>query len=292
MHSIWSWHPPVGVWIGVLGFLGVLVPLIRDLAKIGKGEKALWTFVVFALLLLEIKSVYQDRNEHDKQEAETREREEENFREIAGGIRGAIQESQRQFEATMRRTETLLNKTNSISVLTAQNLKNITGGDSFAYVAPQSFGGDEFPGIVWNNGEQPLTGLTLTIAHTSDPVPVWGAAFYEPIFIGTVGPHDHAPIPSFLFRPKASPTSGQDNYWIMLSAQNGTVSQGIGFRRDKRHPNVWAYTFQVTKQTFSGRPQQRRLEMKPSDIPKKRTYYATKLLLFRNWSDDLIEDKK
>jgi len=50
----WLWHPPIGVWIGILGLLGVIVPLIRDLTKIGRREKAAWTFVMFALLLLEI----------------------------------------------------------------------------------------------------------------------------------------------------------------------------------------------------------------------------------------------
>jgi hypothetical protein len=68
--DIWHWHPPVGVWIGVLGLLGVVVPLFRDISKIGKPEKAVWTFVLFALLLLEIKTVYQDRNEDDAEQAE------------------------------------------------------------------------------------------------------------------------------------------------------------------------------------------------------------------------------
>jgi hypothetical protein len=35
-----EWYPPVGVFIGILALLGVLVPLLRDLTKIGKWEKA------------------------------------------------------------------------------------------------------------------------------------------------------------------------------------------------------------------------------------------------------------
>jgi hypothetical protein len=79
VHDLWAWHPPVGVYIGILGFLGVLVTLVRDLTTIGKREKAAWIFVMFTLLLFEVKSVYQDRNEHDQQQADARERETKSF---------------------------------------------------------------------------------------------------------------------------------------------------------------------------------------------------------------------
>src|SRR5579864_3208711 len=59
-HALWAWHPPVGVWIGVLRLAGIIVPLVRDPKEMGKWEKATWTFVLFALLLLEMKTVYQD----------------------------------------------------------------------------------------------------------------------------------------------------------------------------------------------------------------------------------------
>lgn len=65
MSEVWDWHPPVGVWIGFLALFGVLVPYFRD--KVGGCEKALWTFIFFGLLLLEMKSVYQDRNENQAQ---------------------------------------------------------------------------------------------------------------------------------------------------------------------------------------------------------------------------------
>jgi hypothetical protein len=102
--ELWAWHPPVGVWIGILGFLGVLVALIRDLSKIGRREKAAWVFVMFALLMLEIKSVYQDRNEHDQQQEEAREKEERSFRVIADGITGAMERSDQNFQATMQQS--------------------------------------------------------------------------------------------------------------------------------------------------------------------------------------------
>jgi hypothetical protein len=98
--DIWASHPPVGVWIGILGLLGAAVALTRDPTKISQREKAVWILAMTALLLLEVKSVYQDRNEHDREQKETRERETEHFQEIANGIDHTIHTSEQQFETT------------------------------------------------------------------------------------------------------------------------------------------------------------------------------------------------
>lgn len=110
LHDLWGKHPPVGLWIGMLGLVGVLVPLLRDVAKLGKREKALWTSIMFALLLLEIKSVYQDRNEHDAQQKEARELETENFRTIADGIEDSIRQSRENFTGTMKRSDQIMSR--------------------------------------------------------------------------------------------------------------------------------------------------------------------------------------
>lgn len=107
--------------------LGVLVALTRDPTEIGRREKAVWIFVMFALLMLEIKSVYQDRNEHDKQQAEARERETRSFEGIADGIKREIRQSHEQFEATMQ-------KSDAIMAGVADSVRFQNGGDSFAYI--------------------------------------------------------------------------------------------------------------------------------------------------------------
>lgn len=106
--------------------LGVTVPLIRDPKEISRREKAIWTVALFSLLMLEVKSVYQDRNEHDRAERESRERSEQNFREIAGGIQGTlngldttIKEGREHFEAELKGLDI--------------NVKTITGGNSYCY---------------------------------------------------------------------------------------------------------------------------------------------------------------
>jgi len=93
MYALSAWYPPVGVSIGVLAVLGVLVPLFRDLGEIGRREKALWTFIMFALVLLEIRSIYRDRDVHDKEQADARAEQLRQFGEIAKGIDKTIDNS-------------------------------------------------------------------------------------------------------------------------------------------------------------------------------------------------------
>jgi hypothetical protein len=57
MSTLLAWHPWPGLFIAILGFVAVVVPLFRDLTKIGKAERAMWTVVVFVLLCLEVRSL-------------------------------------------------------------------------------------------------------------------------------------------------------------------------------------------------------------------------------------------
>jgi hypothetical protein len=108
MGKLWAWYPPIGVYIAVLAFLGVLVPFFRDISKIGKREKAVWTAIMFLLVFLEIKSIYQDRNTHENEQSNAREEQLKEFQTIADGIDRSLINSQQQFNATMGRINTTL----------------------------------------------------------------------------------------------------------------------------------------------------------------------------------------
>jgi cell division protein FtsL len=127
MAEVLPWYPPVGVFIAILGLLGVAVPLVRDLAKIGKWEKAFWTIVMFVLMGLEIRSIYLDRKAHDIEQATARAEQLQHFKEIGDGIRQAIDDSQTQFNATMKRSDSILSGV-------GENIKIANGGDSYAYI--------------------------------------------------------------------------------------------------------------------------------------------------------------
>ena len=57
------WLPP-GVSIAVLGLLAVLVPFLRP--EQSREEKAIWTAIFFALVVLEIVVIYRERGKHDR----------------------------------------------------------------------------------------------------------------------------------------------------------------------------------------------------------------------------------
>lgn len=86
--DVFDVHLPVGVFIAVLALLGVVVPLLRE--KIGKWEKALWTSLMFTLLLLELNSI---RVDHHDQEV-TRDQQNERFSKIAEGLKTSLAQSE------------------------------------------------------------------------------------------------------------------------------------------------------------------------------------------------------
>jgi hypothetical protein len=140
-----SWYPPVGVFIGILALLGVLVPLFRDITKIGRREKAMWTAAMFALVLLEIRSIYLDRADHDHKEHDARELQLNGFQNIADGIKVSVSNSQAHFAETMASIR--------------QNIDVVTGGDSFCYL---DLTRSVTPTIVVE-GKNPLHGVSATI---------------------------------------------------------------------------------------------------------------------------------
>jgi hypothetical protein len=251
----WPFCP--GVFIAILAFLAAAVTF-RDP---GKTEKAIWTLVFLGLMSAEVWMMGIDREANEIKERTAEQTQLKGFSDIGEGIKASIAESDRNFAAT-------IGKTNQI-------LKNVTGGDSFGFLVPQPWG-EQIPLLVWNHGEQPLTGVTITIARTQEPD--WGNAFYRPIFIGTIGPHDHAPVPGFLL-PRPDAKSGQDAYWIMIAAQNGTVSQSLYFRKNRKGTVPWAYNYTVSKPVTLTKPR--------GPIPKGATLMEP--LLTRHWSDEVDE---
>ena len=120
VHHWWSWHPPVGVFIGILGLLSVLVPLFRSWNTISRAEKAIWTGAMFLLLLLELRTIYLDRSDHDAEQAKARCEQLMQFRSIAGQLTTAIRENQRHFDQTLTKVNDAINTE--------------TGGDSYCYI--------------------------------------------------------------------------------------------------------------------------------------------------------------
>ena len=127
MAEVLNWYPPVGIFIAILGVVGIVVPLVRDLAKMSKWEKAGWTAVMFILMGLEIRSIYLDRKAHDLEQKNARAELLQNFKDVGDGIKKEIDTSQTEFAATMKRSDTILGGV-------GENIKIANGGDIYAYI--------------------------------------------------------------------------------------------------------------------------------------------------------------
>lgn len=146
-----------------------------------------------------------------------------------------------------------------------------TGGDSYAYVVPQSHDPD-LSFVIVNSGQQPLTGVAVNIrGFNSDP----SDSPATQIHVGTI------PAGGFLqllpsFKPALGP-DGTASYQLMITATNGTVIQALHFRPG-RYQLPWAHKYYVARH--------------PRRDNGDGSYTTTPVVLKDvEWSDDLGDGK-
>ncbi len=153
VHFLRPPHPPIGAYIGGLAFLVAVVTIWPPESN---WSKAAWLAVFFALTELEVSTLYEDRLENQEQQANTRVEERNAFKAIADGITTSIRNNQSAFDATMSRMGYL-------GKLSAKQISETTGGDSFCYV---NIGGLQGGGLVVDvaqKGRYPLFQVSITI---------------------------------------------------------------------------------------------------------------------------------
>ncbi len=264
----WYFHLPLPNK-AVLILTGVTV--VMALLEMRPTNKAVYLLLVICLMFIENRAINKDHADLVASEEGRREEENARFETIVNGLRTSIDNGQRQFSATMNGAKELLNETRSIAELSEKSLKNLTGGRSFPYISPQVWGSPDAPVplVVWNHGNEILTGVSVAISHTSDPN--WADEFMTHYSVGTLGPHDMFELPVVL-SPQLRP-DGQDHYWVQISAQNGTVDEGIFFRKSKKYPGHWDVCFHVN-----------------SRVKVSRTTTKFPPLMARGWSDEGGQD--
>lgn len=152
--NLWAWYPPVGVFIAILAVVSVVVPFFRDLAKIGRLEKAVWTLVMLLLMLLEVKSIYQERDTHDTEQREARAKELEQFRSIGKDIKTSLE-----------KMEKIVDLTGKAVYFSSNTLQQITGGGQFCYLVGFS-AGPELIGLgAVNSGPLPLERCNVVVTN-------------------------------------------------------------------------------------------------------------------------------
>ena len=235
-----QWWPAVpGV---AIGFLGVAAAIMAVRAEhFTPWEGAIWIAISFALFVVEIRVIYNDRAEHDAQQAEMRTRENE-----------ARQKEADSFAALLKEGHSLFGATQQVEALTKKNLENITGGESFAIVTPQVWSGlVPIPLSIRNYGKQTITGVTVGMYGTESFDLNNPRSFYDTplINVGTLHSGELR-----LLKETITPVEGGlkesdarvDQYQLHISAQNFTVVEYLWFKKGKRLP--WVFKYQVTRQ--------------------------------------------
>ncbi len=237
----WSqWHPPVGAFIAVLALLGVIVPwLYREPKDMKAPEKALWTFVMLLLFGLELRTLYLDRDQHDREQEAANCEELQNFKAIAESLGSSVARSKEQYDSTITQVKGVLKSAKDISELSKKNLEDITGGKSFAivYPSPTSQENDSVTLNVHNYGAQGLLGLVVTVYFLPDgPLPAdrrYGELeALQATTIGSVAPDEGRRVPGAAFTPSLS-RDGIAHYHAYINAQNSGVEEAIDFKRSE-----------------------------------------------------------
>lgn len=217
--------PAPGKAIGVLAVMATLMALRGE---IGHREKSLWMLALFAFLFIEFRAINKDQTDHDNEVRAEREQFEANFKSIAEGLNKDITNSQKQFDAMMRRTN---------SVLTS-----VTGGRAYAVVMPSTFisGDNEFPLLIENHGDQILTGVTVTVykygAFTRGMSREILQSVNNRINVGTLHVGERLVLATTI-RPLGAmefEEKGVHMYraFILVAAQNFTTEELLDFKKD------------------------------------------------------------
>jgi hypothetical protein len=151
-------RPPVGVYVACLAGMAVVVTIWPPETN---WSKASWLAVFFALTGLEITTLYQERAENQRQQADARKAESDAFESIATGLKISMTENQQAFAATMRKMQGLAD-------LSSEGIKTITGGDGlcmmyFSFVSVASNGTVVGRVSIFNTGKFPLYGIVASI---------------------------------------------------------------------------------------------------------------------------------
>lgn len=243
--------------LSALPFVYVLGPEMRE------KEKMIWAAVSLVLILGVGRGLQKDeRDNHNAQD-----RVAASFRQVGDGVTQAIQQNQ----AIMEQADATLRETRQVGKLAAENLQDVTGGDSYPYAVPQGQG-PTFGLVLHNAGGNILSNISMTIARTQDTD--WGNELLNPIMIGTIAGYGFAPVPRIL-SPVVEPKSGIDDFWIFIYAPNGMADEMLQFRHSTQNPNMFAYRFWVTKHYDFDRAGKRILGSQ-----------SVKRLMTRDWSDE------
>ncbi len=240
MFLVWSlcwWFYPPAPGKAVL-LLAVVAAIVTIQPRMTDSHRLAWIVIIFALFFVEFRAINQDRYLHDKEQAETRAKETQNFHNIAEGIKQAIQESQTQFDATMNRSDQVIKlQRNALNGLST-NLSTLTGKDSFCYLS--FIPGQQYL-IFAHIGQFPLYGLSARIVELDRNAKVQKENLMGiTVSIGDMIQH-HASVQSLPSGLGRAPDYFNAN--IFFSARNGDWTELL---REQRIKDKWVRAVRIS----------------------------------------------
>src|SRR5260370_11128809 len=136
--------PKSGKALLLLGGIAAVM-MLMDMRPLHKG---IYISIILGLVLIENHALDKERADFAREDGNRRKEENDRFQSIADGIQATIANSDKQFAATMGRTN--------------QILQNVTGGDTLGFFVPQPLGEQNSLLGREQRGQPPYGGTRIT----------------------------------------------------------------------------------------------------------------------------------
>lgn len=230
---IWV-HPLPGSAVTVLAAAAFLMTLRGD---VGYRERAAWVAVVFALLLVALRSIRLDREHRDAQQRQELADLRSHFNDIAQGIKSAIAASDRHFSATMEKSDALVATSSRAAELAEQGINATIGRGSYCWLLVADPDSAEPELVASQHGRYPVRDVTARLVDlqkfsrltAGQPVTMDGLfAAGVNYTIGDLAPHTGRILGHFEINGEPG---GRRGFNIFFSGLNGNWSERLRLRR-------------------------------------------------------------
>lgn len=226
-----------------VAFMGVAAAIMAARIKATGIEKATWTLIIFALLVVELAAIKKERFLAEQAE-NTRTREERrHFSEVGTGItqgvEGILKQSHDEFQQTIDDQST---KFATTMKQMQRGINATTGGDSFAIVLADTSDRPDAKKL-------PLTaslcfGCTDAMADVAITITANNSSENITVFRGTIDPGVSYPLTNFFL---AVDPNVERDYTIKVYARNGVTLQALGIRLSSK--KEWELRYRIERIT-------------------------------------------
>ncbi|HET9406047.1 MAG TPA: hypothetical protein VFO39_02305 [Candidatus Sulfotelmatobacter sp.] len=229
--AYWYFWPPVpNKAVLAIGVAAVLMTI----TEMKPLHKAVWIAIVFFLAFVENSAINKDRLDGERAQRDFITEQRDHFRDIGSGVTEAIVESQRQFDATMKRSDNVIGlQLRTLNGLSS-NLNTLTGAKSYAFLwfVP----GQQYLAFI-HQGQYPLYGVEARIVDL-DRMKATNDLEGAIVHIGDMI-KGHVNIQSPVINPMVA---DRFNANIFFTARNGDWMELL---RVKKSPDGWVRAMRV-----------------------------------------------